>query len=291
MPGVKRLFQESENSGKPEYIHGHMFGGLGILAGRAGSWACIPLRAYPKIIFLNGDGWHSFPNATDTTIFQTYFTLFLYFGIGSKYIKTCTPMRRFTTSHGATVRFMYKMSKEQKEGGTIHVVADTVSQRILNRSFMIDWQDRLYQDSVQVRLEDGKLNPKATFTALCAFLDLPYTETMTYCSLLGEKDPFSDLEGYAAGFDPSSVYKTYDDYVNDSERIYIEYFLRDAYEYYGYDFKYYDGGPMDMDRIRKLVSNFDKIDYYMRETWKKVYATTTVSKGGKPLPMELQAQA
>ena len=33
MPGVKKLFQESENSAKPEYIHGHMFGGLGILAG------------------------------------------------------------------------------------------------------------------------------------------------------------------------------------------------------------------------------------------------------------------
>ena len=43
MPGVKKLFQESENSAKPEYIHGHMFGGLGILAGSAGSWACIPL--------------------------------------------------------------------------------------------------------------------------------------------------------------------------------------------------------------------------------------------------------
>lgn len=33
MPGVKKLFQESENSAKPQYIHGHMFGGLGILAG------------------------------------------------------------------------------------------------------------------------------------------------------------------------------------------------------------------------------------------------------------------
>ena len=33
MPGVEKLFQESENSAKPEYIHGHMFGGLGILAG------------------------------------------------------------------------------------------------------------------------------------------------------------------------------------------------------------------------------------------------------------------
>lgn len=43
MPGVKKLFQESENSAKPEYIHGHMFGGLGILAGSIRNWACIPL--------------------------------------------------------------------------------------------------------------------------------------------------------------------------------------------------------------------------------------------------------
>ena len=43
MPGVKKLFQESENSAKPQYIHGHMFGGLGILAGNPESWACVPL--------------------------------------------------------------------------------------------------------------------------------------------------------------------------------------------------------------------------------------------------------
>ena len=43
MPGVKKLFQESENSAKPEYIHGHMFGGLGILVGSVRNWACIPL--------------------------------------------------------------------------------------------------------------------------------------------------------------------------------------------------------------------------------------------------------
>ena len=28
---------------KPEFIHGHMFGGLGILAGSVRRWACIPL--------------------------------------------------------------------------------------------------------------------------------------------------------------------------------------------------------------------------------------------------------
>lgn len=43
MPGVKKLFQESENSSKPEYIFGHMFGGIGVLAGNASKWFCIPL--------------------------------------------------------------------------------------------------------------------------------------------------------------------------------------------------------------------------------------------------------
>jgi hypothetical protein len=34
MPGVKRLHQESDNSGKAPYIYGHHWGVIGILAGR-----------------------------------------------------------------------------------------------------------------------------------------------------------------------------------------------------------------------------------------------------------------
>ena len=44
MPGVKKLFQESENSAKPQYIFGHMFGGIGVLACSVSKWFCIPLR-------------------------------------------------------------------------------------------------------------------------------------------------------------------------------------------------------------------------------------------------------
>jgi hypothetical protein len=42
MVGVKKLHQESENSSKGEFIHGHMFGGLGILAGGREKVFCIP---------------------------------------------------------------------------------------------------------------------------------------------------------------------------------------------------------------------------------------------------------
>ena len=215
---------------------------------------------------------------------------------GFKYIKTFTPMRRFTTSHGATVRFMYNSALEKqkekekagKKDGPTTVVADAVTQRILNRSFMIDWQDRLYQDCVQVRFEDGKLNPKATFTALCAFLDLPYTESMTYCSEFGKP---RDYRGHInGGFDTEPVYKTYDEFVNDSERKYIEFFLRDAYEFYDYDFHYYDGTPMDEAELDKLTEDFSTIDYYLRETWINVYKKAEVSMNGQRTVPEIEQQ-
>lgn len=211
-----------------------------------------------------------------------------------KYIKTFTPMRRFTTSHGATVKFMYNSAleseKEKAEAGNddgpTTVVADAVSQRILNRSFMIDWQDRLYQDCIQVRFEDGKMNPKATFTALCAFLDLPYTKSMTYCSEFGKA---LDYGGYiAGGFDTAPVYKTYDEFVNDSERKYIEFFLRDAYEYFGYDFHYYDGHDLSEEEVNALIDDFSTIDHYLRETWINVYKKATVSMDGQRADPELE---
>ena len=191
-----------------------------------------------------------------------------------KYIKTFTPMRRFTTSHGASVKFMYEQALEADDGekGVAKtVVSDAVMERILNRSFMIDPEDRLYKDGILVRLEDGKLNPKATFRGLAAFLDLPYTESMEACTAGGEPVPYLGGDGYAPGFSPEAIYRTYDEYVNDSERYFIEYFLRDAYEYYGYDFHYYDGAPVDEAKCEELIQGFTTIDRYMKETWMKIF--------------------
>jgi hypothetical protein len=43
MPGVKKLHQESENVSKGEYIFGHLFGAIGVLAGTQHKWFCLPL--------------------------------------------------------------------------------------------------------------------------------------------------------------------------------------------------------------------------------------------------------
>lgn len=211
-----------------------------------------------------------------------------------RYIKTFTPLRRFTTSYAATVRFMYYYSlllqREQAEDAATNVVTDVISERVFNRSFMIDPEDRLYKDSVLVRFEDGKLNPKATFTALAAFLDLPYTESMTYCSEGGRKaggTPF--IPGNDIGFDTGAVYRTYDEFANDAERYFIEYFLRDAYEYYGYDFHYYDGAPVDEAKVEALISGFTTLDHYIRITWKQVIDKVAVKGIERPLtPDEAQ---
>ena len=43
MPGVRKLCQESEESSKPQFIHGHMFGGIGAAIGNHLNSFCIPL--------------------------------------------------------------------------------------------------------------------------------------------------------------------------------------------------------------------------------------------------------
>jgi hypothetical protein len=188
---------------------------------------------------------------------------------GFKYIKTFTPMRRITTSHGGAMRYSVSTTNKKinVDGKMLYPVMNRpVVDRALNRSYLIDPQDRLYQDSILVRFEDGKLNPKATFTALCAFLDLPYTESMTYCSSAGERDP-QEFSTNVRGFDPAPVYRTYDEYIGDAERYYLEYFMRDAYEAYGYDFQTYDGASVDMDKVKQLFEQMDRQNELVRESW------------------------
>ncbi len=188
-----------------------------------------------------------------------------------KYIKTFTPLRRFTTSHGATVKFGWERVGKpiDEEDGTPTVIPDWIFMRVLNRSFMIDWQERLFKDSILVRFEDGKLNPVATFTALAAFLDIPYTSSMTYCSIYGSQDRV--VEGNVKGFDPATVYRTYDEYINNAERVFIEYFFRDAYSFYGYDCQYYNGEEFTETDIIELMNEFTTHDKYMRDSWLEAY--------------------
>ena len=180
-----------------------------------------------------------------------------------KYIKTFTPMRRITSSYGATIRFM-KEYKKNVENSTC--MPDDLSNRLLNRSFMIDKYDRLYRDSILVRFEDGKLNPKATFTALARFLDLPYTESMTYCSGVTGINP-ETLKGNDRGFDPAAIYRTYDEYVGDADREILEYFLRDAYEFYGYDFHYYHGEKVDEEWLKCKINETITLDNITRDSF------------------------
>lgn len=182
---------------------------------------------------------------------------------GFKYIKTFTPVRRFTTSYAATVRGMVNniIVKEVAENAKKrHYVPNQLKIRLLNRSFMADPQERLFKDSCLVRFEDGKLNPKATFTALAEFLDLPYTETMTYCSnYRGIDQP--EYKGSHVGFDTKPVYNTYDEFTNDEERAFLEYFLRDAYAYFGYDTNYYQGETVDETWMKDKVEHFKITDW------------------------------
>ena len=209
-----------------------------------------------------------------------------------KYVKAFTPMRRITTSYAATLRWMVEKRNVLAGGidtgdGKKSTVPDMVMNRVLNRSFMIDPEDRLYKDSVLVRFEDGKTNPEATFRALAAFLDIPYTESMTYCSERGVHD-VETAEGNVVGFDTATVYRTYDEYATDDERAFIEFCMRDAYEFYGYDFHYYDGGPVDEERIKRWLEGFTRLNDLIATSWKNnVLPNAQVSVNGEAISTEL----
>lgn len=189
-----------------------------------------------------------------------------------KYIKTFTPMRRHTVSFGATVHFMHLQSERgyalgsetEEEKNKLFVMGDCLYDRILNRTFMIDEKDRIFRDSRLIRFEDAKLNPTAVFTALAEFLDLPYTESMTYCSDMTGRDPNGQ------GFNIEAVYRTYEGFSDESERQLLEYLLRDVYEFYGYGFNYYDGKPMTQDEVEALLEKCEKNLELYRNSWWKV---------------------
>lgn len=198
-----------------------------------------------------------------------------------KYIKTFSPMRRPTTSYGATIRFMWNNTQNPvDEDDKDTVVGDVFANLLLNRSYMVDQWDRLYRDSALVRFEDGKLNPKATFTALAEFLDLPYTESMTYCSGRTGLNPES-MKGNVLGFDTATVYRTYDDYADDDARCLLECFLQDAYREFGYDFHYYHGEPVDMEWVKKKLQGLHHLDSFILQSVQRVMTQQLIKEDGE----------
>lgn len=196
---------------------------------------------------------------------------------GFKYIKTFVPLRRPTTSYGACIRFALNYPYEAIKYSH---VTDVLGTQILNRSYWADPKDRLFQDSVVVRFEDAKLNPKATFTALAEFLDLPYTQSMTYCSGVNGLNPES-LPGNDIGFSTAAVYRTYDDYTDDADRAFIEYFMGDAYGAYGYDFLYYKGEPVDAQWIKEKSEGASHLTQFILETREESAYQQIIDKEGK----------
>ncbi|MFV0517492.1 MAG: hypothetical protein ACK5MV_08845 [Aminipila sp.] len=204
-----------------------------------------------------------------------------------KYIKTFVPMRRPTTSYGATLKFKYKNFETDEQKGS--VVDNVFAQTVLNCSYKIDTNIRVYKDSRLVRFEDAKLNPKATFKELAQFVDIPYADSMEYCSLYGEVDPES-LEGNVIGFSTQAVYRTYDEYVGEDEKYMIEYMMRDAYKQYGYDFMSYDNKELTEEEIKAKISGFNALYDIMGKSFVSLFKKEDEDGNTSEVPEEEQAR-
>ena len=104
---------------------------------------------------------------------------------------------------------------------------------------------------------------------------------MTYCSGWTGINPES-LEGNVRGFDPATVYRTYDDYADDADRAFLEYFLRDAYQAYGYDFHYYHGEPVDETWVQKKIEGFTHLNSFIEKSVRLVIRQGFIEQGMAP---------
>ena len=60
--------------------------------------------------------------------------------------------------------------------------------------------------------------------------------------------------------------------MDDADRCLLEYFLRDAYREYGYEFHYYHGEPADMDWVREKLKGIRTLDGLIEETVRQAAA-------------------
>ena len=107
----------------------------------------------------------------------------------------------------------------------------------------IDWR-RIYFDEhalfhwnqmAVVRYEDIKTKPKETLLALCRFLDIPWADTLMYCSHNGEKTIYIDAGTVISDFDPAPLTpEYYQKYLNDFDRFRIELLYEKFYEPWKY---------------------------------------------------------
>lgn len=173
-----------------------------------------------------------------------------------KYIRTFAPMRRFLAGFGGSIRFAEKTDILYQNVG-VNAAVSFLPIRLFCRGYYVDPKDRFFKHSCIVRFEDGKLNPKATFTALAEFLDIPYTESMTICTEMGVANP-RQFPTNVVGFDTSSVYNEYDDYLSEYDKYNLEILTYKDFANYGYKPHYYDYKEFTKDEIIQRLSTIEK---------------------------------
>ena len=117
MPGVKKMTQESETCSKPHFIHGHMFGALGVIAATKAKRFCMPLKFNIQDGLRSAAAWqegNEIINISDANhIEQMVRSAFEAAGIlGKSYIL----LDRYFLSRTA-LRLMDKMNLEKSSGG------------------------------------------------------------------------------------------------------------------------------------------------------------------------------
>ena len=67
--------------------------------------------------------------------------------------------------------------------------------------------------------------------------------------------------------------------MDDADRALLEYFLRDVYEAYGYDFHYYKGEPVDLDWVKEKLGGIHHLDGFIAQSRAEAVRQGFLKKG------------
>lgn len=178
-----------------------------------------------------------------------------------KYIRIISLIRRLTINLGAHTddHYLDKWNLLYNITAFIQRLNPIQENRFISH-FYISPNDEFLPYRKAIRFEDVKLEPIASFEALCDFFDIPFSNT-----LIEEKTEFKNPNNHMVtkGFQTTAVFNLHETRFSHYDYYRVEVVMAKAYEYYGYKPMYYtDGKKYTNEEIIEMFKKPFKVEEF-----------------------------
>jgi len=204
----------------------------------------------------------------DATLLYSYYSIFNSYYKDTKqvlrkfkYIRIVSIIRRLTINAGANID-----DHQLDRGNLLCGVVDFIRrwrpnyQNLYFDDFFISSDDEFLPVRKIMRFEDLKLEPVASFEALCDFFDITVNKNFLNQEHLFKNPNSGEI---TKGFSTSAVFNLHETRFSNYDYYRLELIMGKAYEYYGYKPMYYtDGKKYSDDEIMEMFKQPFKVEEF-----------------------------